>query len=395
MAPDFLAEAQRAFSRLRTWRRAIHQVPELGFQEHRTSALVARVLKAAGWSVKTRVAKTGVVALLGAGRPGPVLALRADMDALPIQEQNRVPYASRVPGRMHACGHDGNTAMLLGAALLLARQADRLPGAVKLIFQPCEERPPGGALAMIRAKALTAPRPDAIIAAHVDPLLAVGTIGLKPGPIMAAADAFSLTVIGKGGHGAYPHRSVDAIAVAGQVIVGLQSLVARELDPMDPAVVTIGELHGGTAFNVIAPEVTMRGTLRSLTPALRRDLPRRMERLARGICQAHRARCRFEYEPGHPALSNHPQVTGQVQRAAQAIVGRTRVKVFSRPALTGEDFTYYAQRLPACFFHVGVGGPRGKAAHPWHHPQFDLDERGLVFGAAVMARMAWDFIHAG
>lgn len=391
-ARDLAAEARALLPNLRSWRRDLHRYPELGFRERRTAQRVAAVLRAAGWSVTTGVAGTGVIGLLRGSAPGRCFALRADMDALPITEQGRAAYRSRRAGVMHACGHDGNTALALGAAVLLGRRRGSLRGTVKALFQPCEESPPGGARAMIAAGALRRPDVDAIVAGHVDTGLPVGTVGLRPGPNMAAADAFTLTVRGRGGHGAFPHRAVDAVAVAAQVVVALQTVVSREQDPLEPAVLTLGQVQGGTAFNVIADTVTFRGTLRSLTPPLRRALPRRVDRIARGVCRALRADCTFTLEPGHPALANHPGLTEHVRRAAVRVLGQSHVRRLARPAMTGEDFTYYAQRVPACFFHVGVGNPARGLTRPWHDPKFDLDERGLFAGSAVLAQAALEYL---
>lgn len=391
---NLLAEAEAIFPRLQAWRRRIHRQPELGFKEFKTAALAAQVLRENGWAVKTRVAQTGVVGLLRGAQPGKTFAIRADMDALPLQEQGRASYASRVKGVMHACGHDGNTTMALGAAVLLAKHRRNFAGTVKLIFQPCEEAPPGGAQAMIRAGVLKNPRVDAIVAGHIDATTPVGRVALRAGAVMAAADRFVLTIFGQGGHGAFPHQSVDAVAVASQVVVGLQQLVAREMDPLEPAVVTVGKIQGGTAFNIIAGSVVLEGTLRSLTPALRRDLPRRVSRIARGICRAHRATCRFELESGHPALYNHVGVTAAVRAAAKKLSGPAGVVELEHPVMTGEDFTYFAGAVPACFFRVGGGRAAGGFMHPWHHPAFDFDEAALVTGAAVLAQTALDFLKA-
>jgi amidohydrolase len=387
-----LQEAEKIFPQLQKWRRQIHQHPELGFREEQTSRLVADALKAAGWRVTTGIAQTGVVATLTGREKGRVIAIRADMDALPIQEENQVAYASCVKGVMHACGHDGNTTMALGAAMLLPHYQETFNGTIKLIFQPCEETPPSGAKAMIQAGVLKNPAPEAIIAGHIDPKLPQGMIALKSGPVMAAADAFTLTILGKGGHGAFPHRCVDAILVAGHVITGLQTLVSRELDPLEPAVLSIGQIEGGSAFNVITGRVRMRGTLRSLDPRLRLELPRRAKRIAQGICRGLRATCEFEYEPGHPALLNHVGVTDLVRQASRQVLGPARVRELARPAMTGEDFTYFAASVPACFFHVGAGDKSRGFDHAWHHPQFDFDERALVSGTAVMVQAALNFL---
>jgi amidohydrolase len=385
-------EAQRLLPRLKTWRRDLHRHPELAFRERRTAGMAARLLRSFGWQVKTGVAKTGVVALLTGTRPGPVLALRADMDALPICEESQTPYASRVPGAMHACGHDGNQAMLLGAARLLAGRREQLAGSVKLVFQPSEEVPPGGARAMIAAGALLHPRVSLMLAAHVDTQLPAGTIGVRSGVAMAAADAFTLTVLGQGGHAALPHRSVDAIAVAAAVVASLQHAVAREQDPLEPAVVSIGHIQGGSAYNAIAGEVTLRGTLRSLTERERRRLAQRVARISQNVCRAHRARARFKLERGHPALVNHALAADLVRRAGRLVLGRTKVREWERPLMTGEDFTYFAQAVPACFFRVGAGGTEARFRHPWHHPRFDFDERALATGAAVLAQAALTYL---
>lgn len=381
-------EARRLLPQLKAWRRALHCRPELAFQERRTAAFAARLLRSFGWQVETGVAKTGVVAQLRGRRPGPVLGLRADMDALPIGEENQTAYASRVPGVMHACGHDGNQAMLLGAAKILAGRREQVAGTVKAVFQPSEEVAPGGARAMIAAGALLRPRVGLMLAAHVDTQLPVGVIGVRAGVAMAAADAFSLTVIGRGGHGAMPHRSVDAIAAAAAVIASLQQAVAREQDPLEPAVVSIGQIQGGSAYNAIAGEVTLRGTLRSLGEPARRRLARRVARISQNVCRAHRARCRFRLQRGHPALVNHPRAADLVRRAGRLALGPAGVRDWKRPLMTGEDFTYFAQAVPACFFLVGVAGSEARFRHPWHHPRFDFDERGLATGAAVLAQAA-------
>ncbi len=377
---------------MRQWRRQIHRHPELGFQERRTAALVAKVCRQAGWTVTTGIAQTGVVALLGEKDKGPVIALRADMDALPIQETGARTYASLVPNVMHACGHDGNTTMALGAATLLGRFQAHLKGRVKLIFQPCEEFPPGGAKAMIKAGVLRRPTPDLILAAHMDAQLPAGMVGLKPGIIMANVGKFKITLTGKGGHGAMPHRCVDPVVIAAQVITNLQHIISRERDPLAPEVLTIGKCAAGSAYNVIAQEAILEGTIRSLTPQERHHLPLQIKRIAQAVARAHRARAEVLIEDGHPALYNDAQATALVHQAASRVLGPRRVKVFDRPAMSGEDFTYFAAERPACFFHVGGGFKEKDRNYPWHHPCFDFDEMGLVTGTAVLTKTVLDYL---
>lgn len=377
---------------LRQWRRRLHRYPELGFEEHRTAALVARVCRRAGWVVTTGVAQTGVVAVLSSKSRGPVIALRADMDALPIQETARHAYASRVPKVMHACGHDGNTTMALGVATLLGRFKDRLQGRVKLLFQPCEEFPPGGAQAMIKAGGLGRPAPDLIVAAHMDAQLPAGKIGLKPGIVMANVGKFKIRIIGKGGHGAMPHRCVDPVVIAAQVITNLQQIVSRECDPLASEVLTIGRCTAGSAYNVIAEDALLEGTIRSLTPQERRRLPLQIKRIAQAVAKAHRARAEVFIEDGHPALYNDAHATALVQQAALKVLGSKGMTLFNRPLMSGEDFTYFAAQRPACFFHVGGGFKDKQRNHPWHHPQFDFDENGLVTGTAVLTQTVLDYL---
>jgi amidohydrolase len=314
------------------------------------------------------------------------------MDALPMQEQNTHAYVSRVAGVMHACGHDGNIAMALGAAFLLAQRRREFTGTIKLVFQPCEEKAPGGAKAMLAAHVLESPRVDAMLAGHVDTSLPLGTIGLKSGAMMAAADAFALTIQGQGGHGALPHKSVDAIAIAGQVISGLQQIISRERDPLEPAVLTIGTISGGSAYNIIADSVHMQGTIRTLNDQERKRIPQKVERVAKNIARAFGGSVNFKFEPGHPALYNHPHITQLVVQAGRQWLGARRVKILEQPVMSGEDFTYFARAVPACYFRVGVGGQEKKYQYPWHHPKFDFDERGLAVGATVLAGVAMEFL---
>lgn len=368
-------------------RRHLHRIPETGFNEVRTAALVAGELAALGLPVRTGIAGTGVTALLDSGRPGPTVMLRADMDGLPMTEATGLEYASEHPGRMHACGHDMHMAMLLGAARalcsLVAGRPDALRGRVLFLFQPAEEGP-GGAQPMIEAGALDDPHVDVCLGAHVWPELPAGRIGVRPGPLMAAMDRFELTVLGKGGHAATPHLCVDALETAAQVVGALQRVVSRMTSPLEPVILTVGELHAGTAYNIIPGEARMAGTVRTFAPEVRNLWEARIDQVAGGVCAAMGATHRLDFHWCHPAVVNDPRAAAVVRRAALDAVGRHGV---TEPARTmgGEDFSMFLQRAPGCFFFVGCGSP---GAAPLHNPAFAPDESCLPVGAEVLCRAA-------
>jgi amidohydrolase len=368
--------------------------PECGMEERRTAAIVAAHLRQLGYEVQTGVGGTGVVGLLNPGKPGKVVALRADMDALPIQDAKQVPYASEVPGKMHACGHDGHTAILMGAAILLARHREELPGQVKLLFQPAEEGP-GGAKPMIEAGALEGPRPDACFALHLWSDLPVGSAAIRPGPHMAASDSITMTIRGVGGHGAYPHSGIDAIAVAGQVITALQNIVSRETDPLEAAVVTLGTIQGGFRGNVIAPEVRMTGTVRSLSPDVRGAMEGKIRRVFEGTCQMLRATPALEYSYGYPVASNDPAMAALMAAAASEVLGDGRVSVDAKPVMGAEDFAYIAELVPSAYMRLGSMNPAKGITAQAHNPNYDIDEDALPLGAAVVAHAAWRFLAEG
>lgn len=383
-------EVSRLGPTLSSIRQTIHQHPELGFGEARTAALVAERLRALGLEVRTEVAKTGVVGFLPGARPGRTLLLRADMDALPIEEATGAPYASRQPGQMHACGHDGHVAMLLGAAEILAARRERLAGAVKFVFQPAEEGP-GGAEPMIQAGVLENPRVDAAVGLHLLNDYPVGTVALRAGPVLAAADRISLLVRGRGGHGAAPHQAVDAILVAAHVVTALQAIAAREVSPVVPVVVTIGTIQGGFRHNVIAPRVELTGTVRSFDAKLRQELPGRIERIARGVASAFGAEVEVCYEFGYPATVNDPGMTDLVRGVAATVVGDAGALV-AEPVMGGEDMAYFLEAVPGCFAFIGSGNPARGLSHPHHSPRFDFDEAALPIGVAVLVRAAERFL---
>lgn len=383
---DRAALRQRAAALLPTmieWRRAFHRWPELGFKEVKTAARVADILRTFGVEVTTGVAKTGVVGLLRGSAPGPTIALRADMDALPIQEATGLPFASENAGVMHACGHDGHMAALLGACALLAERRSAWRGAVKLIFQPAEEML-GGARVMCDEGVLENPDVAAIFGIHLWPWLAKGKVALIEGPAMAAFDEFEIEVLGRSSHGASPHKGVDAIVAAARVIDALQHVVAREIDPQDPAVITVGRIEGGTATNIVAERVRLAGGVRTFDPQVRADLPGRMERIVAGVAAAHGAEYRLKWVEGYPALVNHPAAVRHFEAAAQAL-GAPEVERNMRPSMASEDFAYYVQRVPGAYAFVGVGE---EGTPGLHTPEYTFNEEVLADAAALLAAVA-------
>lgn len=364
-------------------RRQIHSNPELGFAEWETSELINRKLSGLGLEIKRGIAKTGITALLRVSDEAPTVALRADMDALPVEEMNDVPYRSKNPGVMHACGHDAHVAMLIGAAKILAAMRDKLKVNVKFIFQPCEEQPRGGAEPMIKEGVLESPKVDAIFALHVNPYLPAGFLGFKAGPVMAAADQFTIEVTGKGGHGAAPHQTVDPVVAAAQVILALQSVVSRQTDPVEPAVVSICAVHGGQSFNVIADRVTLTGTVRTLNPNIQKTIPERIRTITEGITSAFGAESKLDYQWGYPILVNNGDMLKIAMQAGRDIAGRQKVINMAVPSMGAEDFACYTGRIPGAYFFLGVSPPGGDV-FPWHNCRFDIDESALATGTAVL-----------
>ncbi len=369
------------------WRRHLHANPELSFAEHETSAFVEHTLRSFGGLEIERPAGTAVVARLHGSRPGKVVVLRADIDALPILEENDLPYASTRPGVMHACGHDGHTAMLLGAAQLLAGRRDELAGEVRFVFQHAEEVPPGGAREVVEAGVLDGA--DLIAGVHLLSNLETGHVSAAPGAVMAAADLFTLEICGHGGHGASPHETVDPVVVAAQVITNLQHLVSRETDPFDSVVVSVTTLAAGTARNVIPGSARIGGTVRTLSPLRREEVRDAIERVIAGVTSAHRATYRLDYEVGYDPVVNDHAAAAAVQRAVVAELGEEALVEVS-PVMGGEDFSAYGAVAPAVFFWVGTGNEELGTTFPHHHPRFDIDEAALRDGIAVFARTALD-----
>ena len=372
------------------WRRRFHQRPELGFREQLTAEFIAHSLQEWGIEHQTGVAKTGIVATIPGSRPGPVLAIRADMDALPIQEENEVPYRSQHDGVMHACGHDGHTAIALGTAYYLSQHRDDFAGTVKIIFQPAEEGP-GGAKPMIEAGVLKNPDVDAIIGLHLWNNLPLGTVGVRSGALMAAVESFRCTILGKGGHGAMPHQTVDSIVVAAQIVTALQTIVARNVNPIDSAVVTVGELHAGTALNIIADTARMSGTVRYFNPALSELIPQRFEQIIAGICQSQGASYELDYSQLYPPVINDAGIAELVRSVAEGVIETPVGIVPECQTMGGEDMSFFLQEVPGCYFFLGSANPAKNLAYPHHHPRFNFDETALGMGVEIFVRCVETF----
>jgi amidohydrolase len=371
-------------------RRDLHAHPEIAFQEVRTSGFVAGRLRAMGLEAKTGVGKTGVLATIKGGKPGKTVLLRADMDALPIQEENDVPYRSTTPGAMHAFGHDCHTSILLGVAQKLMQDPGSFPGAVKLCFQPAEEQG-GGADAMIADGALENPKPDAAFGLHVWQDQDLGKIGVTSGPFMAAVDEFTVTISGKGAHAAQPHLGVDPVLCAAQVVTALQAIASRETDPFREVVVSVTQFHAGTAFNIIPPEATLNGTVRVFDPATWEQLPARFERFVRGVAAAFDCRIDLQYVRHNRPTVNDPKMAALARAVAVELVGEENV-VDDLRTMGGEDFSAFLARVPGCFIAVGSRNTAKGLVHGHHHPRFDVDERCLRIGAEVLLRTARRFL---
>jgi amidohydrolase len=372
------------------WRRQLHQHPELGFREQLTAEFVSQKLQEWGIEHQTGIAKTGIVAVIVGDRPGPVLAIRADMDALPIQELNDVPYKSRHDGVMHACGHDGHVTIALGTAYYLSQHRQDFAGTVKLIFQPAEEGP-GGAKPMIAEGVLKNPDVDAIIGLHLWNNLPLGTVGVRSGALMAAVESFRCTIVGKGGHGAIPHQTVDSIVVGAQVVNALQTIVARNVDPIESAVVTVGEFHAGTAQNVIADSAHMKGTVRYFNPKYDGFFAKRIEQVIAGVCQSHGATYELNYQSYYPPVINDGNIADLVRSIAESVIETPTGVVPECQTMGGEDMSFFLQEVPGCYFFLGSANLDKGLAYPHHHPKFDFDETALGMGVEMFVRCVEKF----
>jgi amidohydrolase len=375
-------------------RRFLHMNPELGNREFETANLIASKLLSFGLEVKSGIAKTGVTGLLRGAEPGLTVGLRADMDALPIQELTDLPYKSLNPGVMHACGHDIHMAIALGTAKVMSALREKINGNIKFIFQPAEEGAPageeGGADAMIREGVLENPPMHAILGLHVWPEN-FGQVYFSPGPIMASSDWFRIAIEGKSSHAARPHEGIDAIALSSQVVVNLQSIVSRAVDPTDPVVVTIGKIEGGTKANIIAEKVTIEGTIRTLSEANRKKIPRLIEDVVRGITHSFGATYVFQYKKGAPPLYNHPDLASILVPTLSRSLGEENVKHI-KPQMVAEDFSYFAQKIPGFYFFLGVKDPEKATMAPLHSPFFNPDERSIALGIKLTCLLLFDSI---
>jgi len=368
-------------------RRDLHQIPELGFKEEKTSAYVVKYLKNEGLEVRAGIARTGVVGLLETGFSGPTLLIRADMDALPIREDTGFAFASKHEGVMHACGHDGHTAMALVAATVLNTVKKQLCGRIKFVFQPAEEGP-GGAKPMIEAGVLEDPKVDYVLGCHIWPNIPEGTIGIRSGALLASMFSFNITIKGKGGHGAMPHLCVDALETGCQVVNAMQRIVSRKMDPLQPTVVTVGRFQAGTAFNVIPETATLSGTARTFEKTTWKRWPKIIETVVKGVCESMGAGYEMQFEQGYPPTVNDEKMSQFMQKIAGQVVGEDRVIVPDK-TLGGEDMAFFLEKAQGCFFCLGAGND---AYAGIHSPHFGFNEEILISGVETFCRAAIDLL---
>ena len=390
---DILSEAQSLFEYTRSLRRDFHAHPELGFHEVRTAGIVAQELNQLGLEFTSGIAGTGVVALLEGTKPGPVILVRADMDALPILEETGAEYASQNPGIMHACGHDAHTAVLLTVVKMLLAHRDELAGTVKFMFQPAEEGM-GGAEKMIDSGVLGNPKVDRVLGLHVWNEQPVGWFGISNGPMLAGAEIFKIKVEGKGGHGAAPHLSIDPVLASAQIVSALQGIVARNVEPLKTAVVSVTTIHGGEAFNVIPPAVEMTGTIRTFELQVRARVLQRFEETVHGVAGAMGCKATIEMERLSPATVNQAETASHVQACARQLFPDAKIETGNYITMGSEDFSFLLEKVPGCFFFVGSANPEKGLDAGHHHPKFDFDEVILPRAAALMTATVINLLSA-
>lgn len=373
-----------------SWRRHLHQYPELSFQEEKTPAMIAEILRGLDFDeVRTGVGGRGVIGMLRGSRPGAVVALRADFDALPIQDQKEVAYKSKVPGVMHACGHDAHTSQLLGLASVLAAHRDQFAGEIRFLFQHAEEESPGGAIQMAEDGAVDGV--DAIFGVHLWSMLPVGEVFISSGPIMANTDDYTIEIKGRGGHGAVPEETVDSIVIGSQIVGSLQTIASRNISPLESVVVTVGTFHGGDNNNIIADSCRLTGTVRTFRPDVRDRAEQRLIEIAQGAAAMLGGSAVVEYERGYPAVINNDKEAEIAREAAVAAFGADRVMPM-KPLMGGEDFSYYLEKVPGAYLFVGAGNAEKLATYPHHHPRFDIDENAMLIAGELLGRTALRFL---
>jgi amidohydrolase len=384
----FREACQQIEKEMIAWRRDFHQHPELSFHESRTAKVISNFLRQYGLEVREAVHGYGVMGDLKGPTPGPVIAFRADMDALPIQEETGLAFASKVPGVMHACGHDGHMAALMGAAQVLSSMREHIKGTIRFIFQPAEELTPGGALGLIEAGVLEGV--DAIFGVHLWSELPTGTFYTTLGPMMAASDKFKIEISGQGGHGAMPHKTVDTLLVASHLVMAAQHIVSRQVNPIESGVLSFGVSRSGTAFNVIPDKAELEGTARSFSPEVRDLLQHRLEETAKSIGGLYGAKIEIQYERGYPAVINHEKEARISLEEAEKVFGRNQIG-FMPPNMAGEDFSYYLQKIPGAFCFIGAEDP-SQSVYPHHHPRFQIDEKSITLAADWFCHIAARYV---
>ncbi|HKJ38083.1 MAG TPA: amidohydrolase [Anaerolineales bacterium] len=394
--PNFLPQAKQLFPYTQSLRRDFHMHPELGFREIRTGGIVAKELEALGIEVTKGVGKTGVVGFLEGSKPGPTLLLRFDMDALPINEETGAEYASQTPNTMHACGHDGHTAIGLTVAKILNEYKNDLAGNIKFCFQPSEEghngEEVGGAEMMMRDGVLDSPKVDMTLSLHIWNEKPLGWLGVAKGPVMAGAEEFQVKVIGRGGHGAIPNQTIDPIVAAAHIVNAAQSIVSRNVGPLETAVVSITTIHGGTAFNVIPQQVTLEGTIRTFDKRVRQMVVERFEQIAKGVGESMGCQVEVNVKQIAPAVTNDDVIAQKVQQTAQNILSDSNLDTSGFTTMAAEDMAFMQEKVPGCYFFIGSNDSSRHLDYGHHHPKFDFDEEALVRGAALMASAAADIL---